>query len=302
MQKESILELSLSKFDITNIYGDFLNNSFEYLKSNVLDNDRLPLAIDVLEEIYLKKMGGFKVNDFTKNFSNEEKLFFDNFAYIDSIESLNLRTLFDISSDVLRPLRESLLPYSNKVETEIKNYLSSKLKVYNNLDYSLSTRIKSDNSILFSRIITLTKISEIPDIIGCRIVMNKAEMVKELKNSLLDSNDSPLVLNMNIQSHVWRNETGYRDTINCVSQNYQSFDMFVLLRGESSSNLFHNIDFQIRNKQNEIKINLSSANHIVYKNKQLYRFLLQFLFDKDYREKTIAHSYSLLEEIYLLGL
>ena len=154
MQKESILELSLSKFDITNIYGDFLNNSFEYLKSNVLDNDRLPLAIDVLEEIYLKKMGGFKVNDFTKNFSNEEKLFFDNFAYIDSIESLNLRTLFDISSDVLRPLRESLLPYSNKVETEIKNYLSSKLKVYNNLDYSLSTRIKSDNSILFSRIAT----------------------------------------------------------------------------------------------------------------------------------------------------
>ncbi|MFN8577978.1 MAG: hypothetical protein U0354_14095 [Candidatus Sericytochromatia bacterium] len=106
-------------------------------------------------------------------------------------------------------------------------------------------------------------------------------------------------LNSNIKSHVWVNgESGIRDLLNS-SGNYRSLDMFVKVKDSINFN-FLNIDLQIRSNLDQMRIDKSNASHDFYKCKNIYRFILNYFLDKNFRIETLKSVDDLLDEVTTL--
>lgn len=273
---------------LTDIYGSSLNKSYLYIINYIADNYTFPTAFDVINNVYLPYFGKTKIEDVIGNFSENELKTFQVFVYSSSLDELNLEGLFE--RQYVEALRRESVKYLIDFEDQIKDFLKVKLGMYSGLDYVMTSRIKTFTSIVFNRLLTLKSLQDIPDLLGSRIVLNSIDNFTEVKKVFVDVNQSPIALNTGIKSHVWDQEEGYRDTTQYSLYYYQSLDLFVSLKSEQNSkSVFDNIDLQIRAVKNENKINISPANHTFYKNKQLYSFLLKFMFNSDYRENVMSH-------------
>lgn len=292
--------MSALQHDFNDIYGSFLNKSYLYVIEQIITNGDIPKSYDVLDIVYLPFLGELKIKDLISDFSAQELKIFEIFVSSNSIDSLRLDTFFNKES--VESLRNKLFSYLIEFEQQIKVFLKEKLGFITGRDYVMTSRIKTFNSIIFNRISTLKPIQDIPDILGSRIVINNIDNLKEIKKVFIDVEQSPIVINTKLKSHVWDNESGYRDTTLYDSYNYQSFDLFVSPKSEQNNkSLFYNIDIQIRTTKNDNKINLSPANHTFYKNKQLYSFLLKFLLIQDFRNRVLEHMADLVDEVLNLS-
>jgi hypothetical protein len=129
--------------------------------------------------------------------------------------------------------------------------------------------------------------------------VKNSSFIQDIKYMILESDDSYFSLNNNIKSHVWVNgESGIRDLLNS-SENYRSLDMFVKIKDSMNFN-FLNIDLQIRSNLDQVRINNTNANHNFYKSKNIYKFILNYFFDKTFRMEILKSLNDFLVEVETL--
>lgn len=298
----------LYKFGLKEANIDLSGNSDAHPIKEFIDNNGTYFTLDLpysetstTDPINLSK--ALHILDQTAEYTEEEKEFYSCFTKLPSVYVLKELKLEGKTENL-----ESLLWRFNKSAASLMLTLHHKLHAYLDTQVykqrynktrvrgllSVTSRVKKPGSLVFNRIFEQKPIFCSPDLFGLRVIPEKEEDIAPLEKLITKHKDSPFI-QIPGMSHVWDPndpsvdiDKGIRNTRDSGLM-YTSLDFFVTQKSYLNESGFNpeiqypiNIDVQLRTEKEQLNIEGSEANSRLYKYRQLMKFLLLCMSDRNY--------------------